>query len=334
MTTNDAMVALRELDREVQAGRAVYESFLVRARETGEQERLDTNNVRVISAADLPLRRSWPPSNTLMALSALFLGLAAGTGIVLLRPPGDGGASSRQARGQTPDRSGDEPRQAFGILPRFPVLAVLPRVAEPPTVLADLKSILAVEMRKVHDAVRASHTKRSGPSVLIVSDNEDDATSVALNLASVAAATQNVLLLDADPHRRTLSALVPDQTEGGLVDVAVGGKALAEVVIRHAPSNINLLPLISANSHRRGKINEDDIKAAFEQTQRFEMVIVAARSFDRDPGARFFAGLVDHIVLVGRAGTIGRIEIDRVIGTLGIDAGRVRGTVLTSAKAA
>jgi uncharacterized protein involved in exopolysaccharide biosynthesis len=27
----------------------------VRARETGEQERLDTNNVRVISTADLPL---------------------------------------------------------------------------------------------------------------------------------------------------------------------------------------------------------------------------------------------------------------------------------------
>jgi uncharacterized protein involved in exopolysaccharide biosynthesis len=55
MTTNEAMVALRELDRDVQASRAVYEFFLVRARETGEQERLDTNNVRVISTADLPL---------------------------------------------------------------------------------------------------------------------------------------------------------------------------------------------------------------------------------------------------------------------------------------
>ena len=69
--TNEAMVTLRELERDVQASRAVYESFLVRARETGEQERLDTKNIRVISRADPPQRRSsrrriccspWAPS--------------------------------------------------------------------------------------------------------------------------------------------------------------------------------------------------------------------------------------------------------------------------------
>ena len=56
-------MTLRELERDVQASRAVYESFLVRARETGEQERLDTKNIRVISRAELPQRRSFPPSN-------------------------------------------------------------------------------------------------------------------------------------------------------------------------------------------------------------------------------------------------------------------------------
>src|SRR5262249_31590856 len=52
--TNEARVGLRELEREVQASRAVYEAFLVRSRETGEQERLDTKNVRIISKADVP----------------------------------------------------------------------------------------------------------------------------------------------------------------------------------------------------------------------------------------------------------------------------------------
>src|SRR5262249_54042134 len=89
MTTNAALVALRELERDVQASRAVYESFLVRSRETGEQERLDTRNVRVISAADLPLRRSWPPGNLLLALCALVIGLAAGLGIALWREASD-----------------------------------------------------------------------------------------------------------------------------------------------------------------------------------------------------------------------------------------------------
>jgi polysaccharide biosynthesis transport protein len=90
MITNEALVTLRELEREVQASRAVYESFLVRARETGEQERLDTRNVRIISAADLPLRRSWPPGNVPLLLCALIIGLVAGAGLALWRGVNDG----------------------------------------------------------------------------------------------------------------------------------------------------------------------------------------------------------------------------------------------------
>ncbi len=85
MTTNEAMVTLRELERDVQANRAVYEAFLVRARETGAQERLDTKNIRVISQADIPLRRSFPPSNLLLAVGAILFGMAAGSGIVFAR---------------------------------------------------------------------------------------------------------------------------------------------------------------------------------------------------------------------------------------------------------
>lgn len=75
-----ASVRLRELEREVEASRAVYEAFLVRARETQEQERLDTANVRVISDAQVPIERSWPPRRLVMFAAAAGLGLAAGIG--------------------------------------------------------------------------------------------------------------------------------------------------------------------------------------------------------------------------------------------------------------
>jgi len=106
MTTNAALVALRELERDIQASRAVYESFLVRSRETGEQERLDTRNVRVISAADLPLRRSWPPGNLLLALCALVIGLAAGLGIALWREASDERTASAQSNTGRPVTAG------------------------------------------------------------------------------------------------------------------------------------------------------------------------------------------------------------------------------------
>src|SRR6202034_242713 len=74
MTTDAALVSLRELQRDVQASRAVYEAFLVRARETGEQERVDTKNIQIISKADLPQIRTSPPPNLLLALGAVLLG--------------------------------------------------------------------------------------------------------------------------------------------------------------------------------------------------------------------------------------------------------------------
>src|SRR5262249_7147832 len=54
MDTSLAFVRLRELEREADATKAVYESFLTRAREMHEQQRLDTANVRILSDAQPP----------------------------------------------------------------------------------------------------------------------------------------------------------------------------------------------------------------------------------------------------------------------------------------
>ena len=80
-----ANVGLRELERELDARRAVYETFLKRARETSEQERLNNSNLRVISAATPARLRSWPPSPKVILPVALVLGLGLGAGLALLR---------------------------------------------------------------------------------------------------------------------------------------------------------------------------------------------------------------------------------------------------------
>ncbi len=344
MTTNESLVPLRELERDVQANRAVYEAFLVRARETGEQERLDTKNIQVISKAELPQRRSSPPSSLLVAAAALLLGAAAGTGIVLLRATQNEAAPRRNGRaavGKKPDRAAlgfDRGRQiAAEILPAIPVLAVLPAVdvsfgleaADDPT------SHFTIGIRKVYNAVRASHNKRGNPSILVVAaDEEDDSAAVALTLAAVAAATQRVLLIDADLDRRTLSAIDADQSEAGLVDVAVGRRMLSDVVVRDRDTNINVIPFVSPNSRRDRKIRDEDVRVAFAQTRHFDVVIVAAMDLNRNPSARFFAGLVDHIVLVARADEADEIAVGHFVSRLGLDARKVRGVVLTGAAAA
>jgi uncharacterized protein involved in exopolysaccharide biosynthesis len=342
-STNQSLIGLRELEREVQANRTVYEASLVRARETGEQELVDTKNIRIISRADLPLVRSSPPSSLLIGLAAMMLGGACGTGIVILRALSEtGNARSRPAA--KPSRGVGERmrklwpisparlRQRYDAEPAIRVLAELPPADTSYSLdaIEDPNSRFAQEMQKVYDAVRESHRKRGNPSILVVAaDDADDTASVALTFAAAIAPTQRVLLIDADLQRRTLSAIEADEGDAGLVDVAVGRRELSEVIVRDRDTNINMVPFVASNSRRDRPISDADIKQAFDKTKRFDMVIVAAIGLSRDPSTRFFAGLVDHIVLVVRPTEEDGEAAEQFISRLGPDAMKVRGAVLT-----
>src|SRR5580698_4426279 len=344
VSTNESLVGLRELERDVQASRAVYESYLVRSRETGEQEQVDTKNIRIISKADRPLHRSSPPPSIVVGLVAMLLGFASGVGIVIMRgATEDATPRPAKARAKTPKNFGrvgafakklwqpPEPPRAIAVLATFPNVDIafgLDAVEDP-------HSRFAREIQKVYEAVRSSHKKRGNPSVLVVAaDDEEDTASVALMLAAAAAATQRVLLIDTDLKRRTLTAIDADESEAGLVDVAVGRLELSDVIVRDRATNVNLLPFVSPNSRRDRRISDADIKEAFDKTKRFDMVIVAAVDVGRDPSARFFAGLVDHIVLVARADERDDDAVELFVARLGSDAQKIRGAVLTGVEAA
>jgi hypothetical protein len=106
------------------------------------------------------------------------------------------------------------------------------------------------------------------------------------------------------------------------------------VVMRDRDTNISMIPFISTFSRRDRAIKGEDIKTAFAQTSHFDVVIVAAMDLARDPSARFFAGLVDHIVVVTKAEDAKRGSVDEVVTGLGLDARKLRGAVLTEAEAA
>jgi len=340
LAIDSALVTLRELQRDVQASRAVYEAFLLRARQTSEQERVDTKNIQVISRADLPLNRASPPSNAILALGAVLLGLAAGSGLVLLRDAFPD-ALSQLPRGRLAGfgrgKHRSAPPQEDELSAGVPVLAKLPGVdgASSTDATGEPNLRFAAGIRKVYEAVQANHKKRGNPSIMVVAcHNDNDTAAVALTLAALAAATQSVLLIDADLDQRTLSAIDADRSETGLVDVAVGRQLLSDAVMRDRDTNISMIPFITPFSRRDRAIKGEDIKTAFAQTKRFDVVIVAAMDIARDPSARFFAGLVDHIVVVTKAEDAKRGAVDEVVSDLGLDARKLRGAVVTEAEAA
>ncbi|TIM09518.1 MAG: succinoglycan biosynthesis protein exop [Mesorhizobium sp.] len=103
---NSDLVTLRELEREAAAKRSVYEQYLLRARETGEQKDINTANINVISKAFAPLEPNGP-SRAMTVLAGLLAGLASGIGLGAMR---GAYASLRETADSRPRRRAEERR--------------------------------------------------------------------------------------------------------------------------------------------------------------------------------------------------------------------------------
>ncbi len=77
LTSGRDNVELRELERDLESNRAVYQAFLQRARETSEQQGLDTTNARIITTAVPSIDRVGPPRR-LMVMGAAAAGFLLG----------------------------------------------------------------------------------------------------------------------------------------------------------------------------------------------------------------------------------------------------------------
>ncbi|RWA65243.1 GumC family protein [Mesorhizobium sp.] len=106
---NNDLVSLREFEREAAAKRSVYEQFLLRAKETGEQKDINTANISLISEAYAPLEAKGP-SRAVKALAGLLAGFFVGIGLGALRGIY---ASLRETADIRSRRRPEEPAPAF-----------------------------------------------------------------------------------------------------------------------------------------------------------------------------------------------------------------------------
>ncbi|WP_428427579.1 GumC family protein [Pararhizobium sp.] len=80
MNSSTGFIELRELERKANATRTIYESFLKRASETGQEEKLTSKNIRVIASAQPPLQATGP-SRKLIAIGGMMAGFMGGVGL-------------------------------------------------------------------------------------------------------------------------------------------------------------------------------------------------------------------------------------------------------------
>jgi uncharacterized protein involved in exopolysaccharide biosynthesis/Mrp family chromosome partitioning ATPase len=273
---SQASVRLRELERDVDANRDVYQSFLKRSRETQEQESLNTSSARVIGDATVPQRRTFPPAVSLLAMIGFMLGaFGAAAWIVAadrLSPVTDetGAATSVSPEIQTdipPSRplpanqpapvaliekppvtrlqESDVMRTLSGILTVGGVADVT-RLGWP-TLRAGLPTTAFLNtVREMRDTLTRRPAGNGTPVLAVIGAGaSQDRTIAALNVALAAARDgANVLLIDADPAKRTLSnkAAGPGKREASRLGwLSMGTRASRAI---KTANGISILPSI------------------------------------------------------------------------------------------
>jgi uncharacterized protein involved in exopolysaccharide biosynthesis len=222
--SNEATIRLKELERNAEASRALFENFLQRSKETTAQLDMQQDEARVISRAAIPSSTSYPPVNVVVFV-ALVGGLMLGAVMVLLID-----------RFDRSFRSAGDVVQSVGL----PTLALVPRASageyatkrfldvSPSTYVESIRKLLF----KVVDALPGA----SARVVMVSSAVPNEGKSVVcLSLARLAAASgAKVIMVDADWRRPQLHTLVRRPNRVGLAELLEGTARPAEAVYRDA----------------------------------------------------------------------------------------------------
>ncbi|MCA1411024.1 polysaccharide biosynthesis tyrosine autokinase [Bradyrhizobium sp. NBAIM20] len=252
--TNQAQVQLRELESNAQSYQAMYDNFLQRYMESVQQQSFPITEARVISAATMPLWKSYPKSLLVLGVGLLG-GLMLASGVAMARELTD---KVFRTTKQVEDTLG------VSCIATLPALSTLPvgsrsgwkmpggrgfgSSSQQPDLL---RYVVGNPLSRFSEAVRS--VKVAADLNQILRENRVLATTSTLpnegkstlssNLAQlVAHGGARVILVDGDLRNPSLSrALVPD-AEAGLVDVIAQKVKLEDALLLDPETQLSILP--------------------------------------------------------------------------------------------
>ena len=357
---SQAAVRLRELERDVEANRDVYQSFLKRSRETEEQESLNTSNARIIGEATIPRRRTFPPAMSLLAMVGFMLGTlaAAAWAVVADRLPPENTepqpvktepkpsvAPSRQPRRSTPP----QPQAAVASLEKPPiallqesdVMRTLGGILASggitdvtrmgwPTLRAGFPLTTFLNAMREMRAPLAKRTPSDATPVMAVigAGSAQDRSIVALNIALAAARDgAKVLMIDADHVGHALSNKLdrPGKSEAGTLKwLNISTRPSRTIETRNG---ISVLPAITASDVKSSEAVQKAIAQA-RSAGGYDLVILDGPAMPWSPADHKLLGAAGGLVAVLPAELDINECIENIITALGGAERKLVGVVL------
>ncbi len=327
--SKEVAVKLRDLEREAETSRRIFETFLGRYKQTVETQDLHLPDARIVERADVPFG-PMAPKRKQIALIGLVLGLGLGTGLALLLELMRTGVSRAE-----------EVQTLLGV----PLLATLPMLKRQSDglgdpllaarlVLARPNGSFARAVFKMCDQLERQRHDASPRVIIVMSSLPNEGTTITgANLAlALVARGARTLLIDADFRRSKLTHQLRLEDEPGLADAVGKGLDFESVILKDTSTG---LAVIAAGNLGAFPLSPQDVLDAPGFAQRlarlkmyFDTIIIDCPPVLPVTDARILAGYADQIVLVATAGRTPKDVLRRTMKLLGANAARMSGIVL------
>jgi len=297
---NQAMVRLRELRREADANRTLYESFLHRFKETTEQEGIQTSDARVISQATPAIEPSYPRKTMILGVTIVFAGFF-GVGLALLVDRLDNTihtAAEMEELLDLPHISSiptvDVETGALGAVPTAPH----------DYVLAKPLSAYAEALRTLRTALSLSNVDNPPKVIMFTSalPNEGKTTTCLSFARAAAQAGIKTALVDGDLRHPSIHKLLERaQPKVGLVELLAGRASMDEAMMTDEPSGVQILPIASGVANPPDLLGSSQMRKLIKQLHDdYDLVLIDAAPILPVVDSRVLARLADKTVFLVR----------------------------------
>jgi polysaccharide biosynthesis transport protein len=319
-SSGQAQVRLRELQREAEANRTLYESYLARYKESTAQESLDMPDSHVVTKASIPIAPSWPKTWLVLGL-ALTLGAGIGSVTAFLADYLDQRVKTLE---QAEKISGVPALAAVPLIgarelaglakrgrselgrydPRTTKL--LPAALQPPLMRYALDvpgTFFAEAIRAIRLALQRTMRIQPVKVVLVTSALENEGkTTLAANLAqSIATLGIRTLLIDADLRNPQLTRSLCPHADAGLLDLAMGRTTPEQAILVDRSTGLSILPSTSVKEGNdfitELMFSERIVEVLDLLRQRYELIVIDSPPLVPLVDGRALAELADRIVL-------------------------------------
>lgn len=312
---------MRELQREVEANRALFDTFMTRLKEASATVDLNEANARIVDPAITPELPAKPKKGLIVILAGLLAGLFSVFIILLLHALNNTFKSSEEV----------EDKLNLPVLGILPVIKNLKGVQVAQAFHKEADRIFSECVRTIRTSVMLSSIDKPHKIVVVTSSVPSEGKSTtAINIADAIGQMENVLLIEADMRRPTISKvlnLAPGTP--GLANL-IAGHTTYEECIQKLYGGIDTIAAGVVPPNPLELLSSESFKSILnELSEKYDRIIIDSPPVSAVSDSLILSTLAESVIFVIKAEATDKKLVSKSIGALLQNNAPVKGVILS-----